>query len=116
MSTEVAIHTSLEELSRLSKSMADPQSVAPEELQQACLRFMGVANYYETLFYAWDRGEVDDEFWQSRRTRMANFIGPAEHSLWPMMKNSFGQRFQNFIDDDLFPDLAPDRPSWMKEA
>ena len=94
MSTEVAIHTPLEQLSRLSKAMADPRSVAPAELQQACLRFMGVGNHYETLFYAWERGEVDEEFWQSRRTRMANFIGPAERSLWPTMKNSFGQRFQ----------------------
>ncbi len=114
VSTDVAISTSLEELDVLVKASADPQSVSPAELRHACLLFMGVGNFYETLFYSRELGEVDPELWESRTNRLANFIGPAQHSLWPMMKDSFGQSFQDFVDHDLLPSLASDRPSWIR--
>ena len=116
MSTEVAVSTKVDELNYFTKSMHDPQSVSPTELRHSCLLFMGIVNYYETLFYARGLSEVDVEFWQSRRTRLANLVGPAEHSLWPMMKDAFGHAFQDFVDRDLLPSLSQDHKSWLSEG
>ena len=113
MSTEVALGTNQEELDNLVKAMADPEAVPAPALRHACLRFMGIGNYYETLFYAHERGEVATEFWASRQQRLLNFVGPARDSLWPRMKNSFGVQFQDFVDELLRAHPTEARPSWM---
>ncbi len=114
MSTEVAINTSQDDLDNLARAMASPSEMTPAQLRHACLRFMGVANYYETLFYARERGEVAAEFWESRRERLMNFLVPAKDSLWPMMKTSFGAGFQRYVDREIMPATPEDRASWMR--
>ena len=116
LSTEVAFRTRIDELNYLGKAMADPDSLPRDQLRHACARFMGITNFYETLFYARERGEVDDEFWESRCVRLANLVGPAEHSLWPMMKDCFGQSFQDFVDKEILAGMARDRASWLNET
>ena len=114
MSTEVAINTSQDDLDTLSRAMANPSEMTPAELRHACLRFMGVANYYETLFYARERGEVAGEFWESRRERLINFVVPARDSLWPMMKTSFGAGFQHYVDREILTAAREDHSTWIR--
>ncbi len=75
-------------------------------------RFIAVVNYYETLFYAQRRGEVDAEHWESRRARMVSYMGPARESYWPMYRPLFGRSFQAFVDHLLDPGAAEPVGFW----
>ena len=57
-------------------------------------------NYYETLFYAHERGDVEEDLWASRVERMRRtfaLFGPG----WPDYRDTFGGRFVAFIDREV---------------
>ena len=69
-------------------------------------RFIAIVNYYEMLFYAREKGHVDDDLWTSRMERLrANFdsLGPG---LWSVWKHEFGAAFREYVDQAVVPGLG----------
>ena len=76
-------------------------------------RFVATVNYYEMLFYASERGDVDADLCESRRVRIANFIAPAKDIAWEPTKLAFGKRFREFVDRELLPGYDGSASPWM---
>ena len=113
MSTELLVTLDQTDLDLLAKVSRDVKSVSEAELRYAGSKFLGIANYYETLFYAREQGDVDDDLWRSRLQRMANFFGPAKESLWPIWKDTLGTRFQEFVEETVFK-ISPSQSTWAR--
>ena len=111
-STEMMGRATTEELATIAKAFRDPESVTEDERRMVGARFIAVVNYYETLFYAQRRGEVDAEHWESRRARMMSYMGPAKESYWPTYKPLFGKSFQEFVDALLAPSASGPVEFW----
>ena len=111
-STEMMGRASADELGTIARAFRDPASVTEDERRMAGARFIAVVNYYETLFYAHRRGEVEPEHWESRQARMASYMGPARDTYWPMYKALFGKTFQAFIDTLLDPEVPAPVGFW----
>ncbi len=87
------------------RGSADYSALSEEEKHQLGYYFLGTVNYYETLFYARERGEVDDDLWRSRLWRMKRSFGLGCTDVWQERKLAFGERFRDFIDAEVIPDL-----------
>ena len=70
---------------------------------RAGLRFLAFVNYYETVFYARERGEVDDDLWESRVARMKWTFTDLNPELWQQRKAGFGKRFRDFVETEIIP-------------
>jgi len=103
MSTELGRSFDRETLGLFDQAVSNPGGMAQLDLRFVRARFIAGVNYYETLFYAFERGDVEPDLWESRRFRMANFIRPAKDQLWAPTKAGFGKRFRDFVDFDLLP-------------
>ena len=113
MSNELVFNLGQDDLDLFAKAARDPQGVSESELRYVTTRFLSLANYYEMLFYAWDRGDVDDDLWQGRIQRMANFFGPAMESLWPIWKDGLGKAFQEYVEQTVLK-VPPSQASWAR--
>ena len=104
-STEIAAGITRDDMELMLRGSADLDSLSVVDRSLYILRFTAGVNYYETLFYAKERGEVDDDLWESRLHRMrgtfALFL-----PLWSMQKETFGRRFVEFIDAEVIPRLS----------
>lgn len=115
VSTDLLMNANARDLDLMVRAFADPDSVDESDRRVVGARFLAIVNYYENLFYARERGEVDDDHWESRRQRMANFLTPAKDSFWPRLKMSFGKRFRDFVDQELLPNDATSISPWLPE-
>ena len=89
-----------------AQAASQPDAMDDVDLRLARSRFIAGVNYYETLFYANERGDVDPDLWESRQFRMGNFIAPAKEVLWEPTKPVFGKRFRDFVDQQLLPSYS----------
>ena len=112
MSTELFLRTDRETLELFARVANDPTGISDSDLRFARTQFVAVVNYYETLYYAWHRGDVEPDLWESRRFRMGSFIGAAREHLWEPTKWYFGKRFQEFVDGELLSNL-PELDSFL---
>ncbi len=55
-------------------------------------------NYFETLFYARGRGEVEDEIWESRVLRMRQFSSRGMKEIWADHRPFYGASFSAFFE------------------
>ena len=108
MSSETLLHADRETLDLYDRAIRRPEEVSDSDWRVVRNHWISVVNYYETLFYAWERGEVDGDLWESRRFRMAHFIAPARRDFWEPMKAGFGRRFRAFVEASLLHDKASD--------
>jgi len=83
------------------RSMADYDGVSEEDRFRTSNYFVGFVNYYESLFYARERGEVDDDLWESRVTRMKSVFSLANSAIWKERRLHFGERFRDFIESEV---------------
>ena len=59
-------------------------------------------NYFETLYYAHLRGEVETEVWESRITRMRAYREIGFEHLWESLAPFYGERFRAFVAREIF--------------
>ena len=95
----------------VAKASHEPESLSESDWRVLRVQLVSVANYYETLYYAWERGEVDADLWESRRFRVVSFIEP-QKALWQQVKMGFGKRFRDFVDDV----ISEPAPGWLKSC
>ena len=104
VSTELAMQLDRESIELMLQGARDSESLSEVDRALYVLKLTAAGNYYETLFYARERGEVDDDLWASRLRRMqgtfALFL-----PLWSTQKDAFGQRFVAFVDTEVIPKL-----------
>ena len=103
-SSEIALHTDRETMALVMQGTKDIESLSEIDRSMFVLRLTAAGNYYETLFYARERGEVDDELWQSRLRRMRGTFGMFV-STWATQRVGFGDRFASFVETEVFPYL-----------
>ncbi len=108
MSSDLLATSNREGLDILERLANDPSEVGESDLRLARAGFVAVLNYYETFFYAHQRGDVEPDIWESRKFRMAAFIGPVRDLLWEPAKPGFGKRFREFIDHEILPTFSSD--------
>ena len=106
MAMDLWIASDLEGTELFLRARRDFDSLSDAEKVLAGARFSARVNYYETLFYAWLRGDVDDDLWESRIVRMKSIIGSGGERLWRDWKVSFGKKFQDFVDKEVLPDAS----------
>jgi len=100
-----------ERVALLFQGMADYNSMSEEEQFRTINYFVGFMNYYENMFYARERGDLDNELWQSRVFRMRRFFGLASPSAWKAVRLQFGRRFREFIETEIFATADRQGPS-----
>jgi len=66
-------------------------------------------NYFETLFYARERGEVSSEIWESRVLRMRQFASRGLRDGWDQHRQFFGASFVNFFESQVLAEYVPNR-------
>ena len=108
MSSELLIHTDRVVLDLVAKASHEPERLSESDWRVLRVQLVSVTNYYETLYYAWERGEVDADLWESRRFRVVSFIEP-QKALWQQVKMGFGKRFRDFVDDV----ISEPAPGWL---
>ena len=94
---------------RTRRGARDLGALTDVERALLIMRLTSILNYYERLFYARERGDADDDMWESRVTRMRvmfNLFAP----IWPTHKVAFGRRFRAFVDNEVLPHLNTDNP------
>ena len=113
-SNALAVSRSHEESSRASSDLAyqlnDPvvtdlfmranqdwASLAPAEVLRLRALVQAGMNYFETLFYANERGEVHNEVWESRIHRMRAYREIGFEHIWESLAPFYGVRFREFV-------------------
>ena len=60
MSSELLMQSDRDVLDLFARASIDPDSISASDWRFLRVQFVATTNYYETLFYARERGEVDD--------------------------------------------------------
>ena len=112
ISSEFGMNMSRDEIEMASRAVTEWQNLPLTERRLIGVRLAAVVNYYETLFYAHERGDVEEDLWASRVERMRRtfaLFGPG----WPDYRDTFGGRFVDFVDREVLPQL--DHAYWEAE-
>ena len=104
VSSELAAQADSESMGLFIRARSDFDSLSEVEKGVAGMHFVATANYYETLFYARARGDVDNDLWESRVIRMKGVIAGSGEHIWHKWKYGFGSKFQDFVDNEILPD------------
>ena len=119
-SNTLAVSRSHEEATRASSELAyrftDPaaadlfvranhdwETLTPAEVLRLRALVQAGMNYFETLFYANERGEVHAEVWQSRITRMRAYREIGFEHVWESLAPFYGVRFREFVAREVLP-------------
>jgi hypothetical protein len=113
MSSELFVNADRDTLNLFARAHSEPEQISESDWRFMRAQFIAVVNYYETLFYAWDRGDVDTDIWASRRYRISSVIGPTKDHLWEPLKPAFGRRFREFADNDLLANVTSVETSFV---
>ncbi len=74
-SSDVNLQITRDDMELALRAASTPASLSDVDRGLLVLRFTALANYWETLFYARERGTVEDDLWKSRVQRMQNVFG-----------------------------------------
>ena len=101
------------DLSRiLVHGMADPESLEKEEYYQFSYLLISLFRRYENIFYQWQSGMIDEDFWSGHRNNLLWFyFQPGPQQWWGERRGGFSDRFRNFLDKSKQEDYVaqPDR-------
>ena len=106
-STNIAMNTDREMMELILRGATDFESLSEVDRSLLTVRSNAALNYFETLFYARARGEVDDDLWASRVRRMRGTFS-IFLPTWSRQKVAFGDRFVAFVETEVFPHLDRD--------
>ena len=113
ISSEFGMQMTREEMELAAKVTTGWEELSMMDRQLIGVRLSAVVNYYETLYYAHERGDVEDDLWASRIERMRRtFVLFAP--MWPEYRGTFGGRFGAFVDREVLPQL--DQAYWERAA
>ena len=89
------------------RSVQQPKDLSHKDQIRQRMLLQSQANYYETLFYANERGAVDDDIWQSRveRMRLMNLFDL--RGQWEDISPLLGSRFRAFLKHEVLESDAP---------
>lgn len=101
------------DLSRIYvNGMADPDSIDKEEYYQFSYLTVSLFRKYENIFYQWQSGMIDDDFWSGHRNNLLWFyFQPGTQRWWNERRGGFSDRFRKFLDSSKLSDYErqPDR-------
>ncbi len=100
ISSELGMNMSSQEIEMAGRAVGDWETLDPTERRLIGLRLAAVVNYYETLFYAHERGDVEEDLWDSRVERMRRTFALFAPG-WADYRDTFGARFVEFIDSEV---------------
>ena len=100
LASDFTLHISPQELELMLRGATDIDGLSDVDRVLLLMRVVTLLNYYERLFYARERREVDDDLWESRVQRMRGMFG-LFLPLWETQKTLFGRRFREFIDAEI---------------
>ncbi len=83
------------------RSFSDYDTMSDEEKFRISSYFLGFVNHYESICYAHERREVDDDLWESRVTRMRSVFGMVSPKIWEERRLHFGKRFRDFVESEV---------------
>lgn len=79
--------------------MADPSSLEREEYYQFSYLCVSLFRRYENIFYQWESGLIDEDFWSGHRNNLLwFFFQPGLQRWWPERRGGFSDRFRSFLD------------------
>ena len=88
------------ELSRIFvHGMADPDSIDKEEYYQFSYLLISLFRRYENIFFQWQSGMIDEDFWSGHRNNLLWFyFQPGTQRWWSERRGGFSDRFRSFLD------------------
>ena len=92
--------------------MADPDSLEKEEYYQFSYLSVSLFRRYENIFYQWQSGMIDEDFWSGHRNNLLWFyFQPGTQRWWSERRGGYSDRFRSFLDTSNLDDYAvqPDR-------
>ncbi len=104
ISSEFGMQTNREEVELAARIPTSWDELSATDRRLIGFRLAAVVNYYETLFYAHERGDVEEDLWMSRVERMRRTFAIFA-PMWPHYKTTFGGRFGEFVDAEVLPSL-----------
>ena len=101
------------ELSRIFvHGMADPDRIDSEEYYQFSYLMVSLFRRYENVFYQWQSGMIDEDFWAGHRNNLLWFyFQPGTQRWWLERRGGLSERFRKFLAVAVLDDLVsqPDR-------
>ncbi|MBK5103981.1 MAG: hypothetical protein JJE42_07015 [Burkholderiales bacterium] len=87
--------------------MADPESLDKEEYYQFSYLTVSLFRRYENIFYQWQSGMIDEDFWGGHRNNLLWFyFQPGTQRWWSERRGGFSDRFRSFLDKSTKEDYA----------
>ena len=97
-------------LGLLARAADGLDSLHEDDRRRFYLVSRAALNYFETLFYARSRGEVEDEIWDSRILRMRQFNSRGLEETWIDHRPFYGASFVAFFESQVLGvDYTPNR-------
>ena len=91
--------------------MANPDSLEQEEYYQFSYLSVSLFRRYENIFYQWQSGLIDEDFWSGHRNNLLWFyFQPGTQRWWSERRGGFSDRFRSFLDSSN-PDDYETQPS-----
>lgn len=88
--------------------MADPDSLEKEEYYQFSYLTVSLFRRYENIFYQWQSGMIDEDFWSGHRNNLLWFyFQPGTQRWWNERRGGFSDRFRRFLDNSTEEDYVP---------
>lgn len=80
--------------------MADPESLDKEEYYQFSYLLISLFRRYENIFYQWQTGTIDEDFWSGHRNNLLWFyFQPGTQRWWNERRGGFSDRFFKFLEN-----------------
>lgn len=92
--------------------MADRDKIDSEGYYQFSYLMVSLFRRYENVFYQWQSGMIDEDFWVGHRNNLLWFyFQPGTQRWWRERRGGFSERFRIVPDDAVLDDLVsrPDR-------
>jgi hypothetical protein len=90
--------------------MADPDTLEKEEYYQFSYLTISLFRRYENIFYQWQSGMIDEDFWNGHRNNLLWFyFQPGTQRWWGQRRGGFSVRFRSFLDSQT-PDAYEKQP------
>ncbi|HUV33210.1 MAG TPA: hypothetical protein VMW31_06530 [Devosiaceae bacterium] len=96
------------ELSRIfATGMADPDALDQDEYLQFAYLTISLFRRYENVFFQYESGLIDDDFWIGHRDNLLWFYHrPGMQRWWQERRLSFSKRFREFLEKSSPEDVA----------
>jgi hypothetical protein len=89
-----------------SVGMADPKQLSTDEYRQFAYLGISLFRRYENVFFQYQSGMIDDDFWTGHRENLLWFFHrPGTHVWWQERCLSFSQKFREFLEQTSIEDV-----------